>query len=261
MKFTQLEIIEIKKIAIDIEIPMSFRLDGENSIDFDFSNDKSIQSIIRRTDGGYSILYTNPNATNDSFITPDWEQFKSRIRNWLQTIKRENPIVINFKENIKSVSPSFYKIFQEAIMIDELGFNESSGMIFRKALEIIIKDFLKSHLPKKYEEEIIERTIGSIIYYFYQKNGEKLEIKSKQDFKEIHQELFTIISLAKAINNTFKIGNDFSHYERRLEEFTSSDMKNNIYEIIDFIDNQIEKENLKASEAKLNDNFEKEKLI
>lgn len=261
MKFTQREILEIKKIAIDMEIPMTFKLDGDDSIDFDFANDKSIQSIIKRTDGGFSINYTNPNGANDSIITADWALFKYRIRNWLQRIKRENPIIINLKENIVNLSPNFYKIFHEAIMIDELCFNESSGMIFRKALEIIIKDFFKSHLPKNFEELINEKTIGHIIYHFYEKKDENLVIKSKPDFEVIHQELLTINLLAKAVNNTFKIGNDFSHYERRLEEFTSSDMKKNIYNIIDFIDNQIEKENLKAIETKLNENFKKDKLI
>ena len=65
-------------------------------------------------------------------------------------------------------------------------------------------------------------------------------IKNKDKFEEIKIDLENLKSLANIINNTFQIGNDFSHYERRLTEFSVKDLKERILKISDFIDSQLE---------------------
>ena len=260
MKFNQREIFDLKFIISNIGIPMSFKFDGDD-IDLDFTNDLSIQSIIKKKENGFSIVYTNSSGIYSSFETQDWGQFKYRITNWLKNIKRDNPYEIERKINIQNLSENFYLIFQEATIISELGFKESAGMIFRKALEILIKDFFRNHLPSQFENIILEKTIGQIIYTFYERKEDELHPKNNVEFRDIAKELQETRLLAKIVNNTFKIGNDFSHYERRLAEFTSLDMKNNLLIIVDFIDNQIEKEKLIKNESKFNESFKNDNFI
>lgn len=146
MKFTQFEITELKKICVDENVPMSFKLDGD-SIDYDYANNRSIQSILKKDENGYSIVATNSNGSDYHANIEKFEVFTIKVRNWIQTIKRDNPFEIEKKRNIDNLSPNFYQIFQEACIIDELGFHDSSGMIYRKALEFVVKDFLTLLLP------------------------------------------------------------------------------------------------------------------
>lgn len=260
MKFTQFEIVELKKICAVENVPMSFTIDGDDSIDYDFSNNKSIQSIIKKDKDGYVINATNSNGTDYHALTDNFDQFKIHVRKWIRAIKRDNPFELERRLNINNLSIKFYNVFREATIIEELGFDESSGMIYRKALEFVVKDFLKSLLPD-YLNIIEEKTIGQIIFHFYDIQNKELIIKVKPEFESINEELETIRLLAKKIRNTFKIGNDFSHYDRKLSEFTSKDMKSSILQIISFIDNLIEERNLQTKRLKLDDEFKADKLL
>ena len=145
-------------------------------------------------------------------------------------------------------------------MIEELGFLESSGMIYRKALEFVVKDFLNLLLPK-FQNIISRKTIGGIISHFYKIENDDLMLQPKPNFDKISEELNTIRLLAKKIRNTFNIGNDFSHYERRLMDFTSKDMKSNILQIAEFIDHLLEERKLQTKRKELNNEFKNDRLI
>jgi len=261
MKFNQSEIIEIKKISASLNTPMSFKIDNDNSIDYDFSNNKAIMSVIRKTESEFSFYGTDSNGENFSYKTDNFNQLIYHIRNFVKAIKRDNPYEIYRKKNIEELSDNFYQIFQEATIIDELGFKDSSGMIFRKALEIIVKDFLKKYLPDSFENFITEKTIGKILWSFYEKKDGKLNIRRNTKNKDINQELEKIKPLSKVINNTFEIGNDFSHYERRLLKFSTKDMKDNIIKILEFIDNNLEELNIQNKQKELDKDFNSDKLI
>lgn len=261
MKFTQREIIDIKKIIADLKVPMFFKLD-EDDIDLDFANNKFIQSILKRNNKGFSIYYTDSNGTDIGCSTENWEEFKEVISNWIEGVKIDNPYEIERKKNIQDLSENFYDIFQEAEIIKALGFIDTSGMVFRKALEVLVKDFLKNYLPEEgYSDVIIGKTIGAIILFFYEKEGDELIIRNKPEFSGITDELNQIKNLAKIINNTFKIGNDFSHYERRLVDFSPEDMRINIMKIMEFIDNQKDVEKFKNNLSEQNEDFEKVQLL
>jgi len=260
MKFTQSEIIELKKISAEEKVPMTFFIDSDDSIDYDFANNKSINSIIKKEKDGYKLNATNSNGDSFFVRTDLFDQLKIQVRQWIRKIKRDNPFELEKKENISSLSTKFYDVFQEGIIIYELGFAESSGMIYRKALEILVKDFLKSLIPD-FINLIEENTIGQIIYHFYEAHNDDLIIKEKKEFTNIRNELTTIRLLVKKIRNSFKIGNDFSHYERKLSDFTASDIKTNIIQIVLFIDNLIEEKKLQRKRIELDSDFSEEKLI
>lgn len=260
MKFTQLEIVELKKISATENVAMSFKLDGEDSIDYDFVNNKSVQSIIKKDKDGFTINATNSDGTDFHASTDNFVQFKIHVRNWIRAIKRDNPFELERLVNIDNLSIKFYDVFREATIIDELGFNESSGMIYRKALEFVVKDFFKSLLPD-YLDIIEEKTIGQIIFHFYDIRKDELAIKEKTDFNTVNEELRTIRLLAKKIRNTFKIGNDFSHYERKLSDFTAKDMKSSIMQIISFIDSLIKERKLQMNRTQLDNEFKGDKLL
>jgi len=259
MKFTQLEIIELKKICVDENVPMSFSLDGD-SIDYDFANNRSIQSILKKNENGYSIVAINSNGSDYHANIEKFDVFKIKVCNWIQAIKRDNPYEIERKGNIDNLSPNFYNVFQEAYIIDELGFHNSSGMIYRKALEFVVKDFLIL-LLSTCQNIISQKTIGQIILHFYVIENDELVIKTKPEFDIITEELNTIRLLAKKIRNTFNIGNDFSHYERKLMDFTAKDMKTNIQKIVDFIDHVLEEKKHQSRRKELDSEFNNEKLI
>ncbi|WP_289056207.1 hypothetical protein [Carboxylicivirga marina] len=259
MKFTQLEIIELKKICVTENVPMSFKLDGD-SIDYDFANNKSIQSILKKDKNGYSIDAMNSNGASYHVVQEKFDVFKVAVRNWIRAIKRDNPYEIEKKKNIDYLSPKFYNVFQEAHIIEELGFHESAGMIYRKSLEFVVKDFLSKLLPR-FQKIISQKTIGQIIFHFYKIEKDELVINSLPDLDNEVDELNTIKLLAKKIRNTFKIGNDFSHYERKLMDLTSKDMKSNIEQIVEFIDFLLEERKLQAQRKELDNEFESEKFI
>jgi hypothetical protein len=260
MKFNKREIIEIKRIVAELRVPMTLKEDAD-SLDFDFANDKSIQSILKKTNEGYTANFVDSNGKSLYTSSRDWNAFKRWIYSWVTEIKQDNPYEIARKETIDNLSNSFYEIFQEAEIIHALGFQKSSGMIFRKALEILVKDFLKRLLPDKYHELIIEKTIGGLIFEFYNKKDNVLIVTSKSTYQEIADQLELIGPLFKSINNTFKIGNDFSHYERRLTEFTSEDMKSKLLKIVEYIDYRIEELNIREKQNVLNKEFNSDNLI
>lgn len=259
--FTQKELFELQKLIASIGIPMHLSVDKtDNSIDLDFKGSVYLQSILKKEKNKYQITYTTSNGDNKSFEHKEWNPFKYHISKWILSIKRDNPFELNIKQNIQKTSPNFYNIFKEASIIYEIGFEESSGMIFRKALEIIVKDFLKNQLPTSFQDLIDRKTIGNLIYHFYDISNGQLTIKNKEKFEKIKIDLEKLISLANIINNTFQIGNDFSHYERRLTEFSVKDIQERILKIADFIDRQLELSKLKEKQSELNNEFNLDKI-
>jgi len=259
--FTQKEIFELQKLVASIGIPMHLSVDKtDNSIDLDFKGKVYIQSILKKAKNEYRITYTTSNGDDKFFEHKEWNSFKYHISKWILSIKRDNPFELEIKQNIQIISPNFYNLFKEATIIYEIGFKESSGMIFRKALEIIVKDFLKNQFPTSFHDLIDRKTIGNLIYHFYDIKNGQLMIKNKDKFEEIKIDLENLKSLANIINNTFQIGNDFSHYERRLTEFSVKDLKERILKISDFIDSQLELGKLTEKQSELNNEFNLDKI-
>jgi hypothetical protein len=262
MKFTEKQILEIKKIIVDENIDLKFKINksyNEITLNLKLPN-ITLTSYITNENNVFYFKGIKSDYKDFEYLNISFNNLKSYLINWIRIIKLENPFLENINENVKKLSPKFYPIFNEAKVIENLGFQESAGMLYRKVLEILVKDFLIKILPEK-ENLILNNTIGAIIKDFYSIKDNELNTTNKEKHKEIFEKLENLKSLFKIISNTFQIGNDFSHYERRLLSFYSSDMKKNIYMIIDYINLQIEEEKINDKKNVLNKSFDTELLI
>ena len=116
-----------------------------------------------------------------------------------------------FDENLKNVSPNFYKIYNEALFAEIYGLNEIAGIGYRKALEFLIKDYcIYRHNDE--EEKIKKQLLGQVISKF---------IDSTK-----------ILNLSKA---SAWIGNDETHYIRKFEDKDINDLKRFIDATVAFI--------------------------
>lgn len=241
MKFTNNELLKIKEMISAVKIPIYVNNSNFENIELIFKNDPEVYLSLTKTDE-YKYSGTRCDGKPTSFENIEFNNFLYYIRNWLTHVRKENPNIVEHNPLVKQFSPKFYSIFQEAILIDCLDFKESSGMIYRKALEIIIKDFLLSFLPH-HEEIIMNETIGGIVYFFYEVESDLLLTRSSRKYKGANvdltsdfQQLSEILPFVNFVNKTFKIGNDFSHYERKLEKYSSKDLEENILQILEYIE-------------------------
>lgn len=118
---------------------------------------------------------------------------------------------------IESFSPRFVQTYKEAQYSEELGFMEICGIGYRKALEILIKDFaIKMHPEAK---SLIEK---------------KLSLNDCIE-KYIDNPDARIFALASK-----NIGNDMTHYVRKHQDCTIEDMKSFIQLAESFINDKLE---------------------
>lgn len=107
----------------------------------------------------------------------------------------------NFDKEIEDLSPDFVTIFTQARMAEDSGFNLICGPGYRKALEFLIKDFLIKAKAKN-EKYVKDHQLGWLIAHDV--DSEKIKITS---------------GLAK------DLGNDETHYEKKIETLGMEDMK------------------------------------
>src|SRR4030043_1008787 len=109
--------------------------------------------------------------------------------------------VEEFDEEIEKLSPNFVKIYTQAKMTEDIGLDLVCGPGYRKALEFLIKDFLVEEKLKS-KKYVKEHKLGFLI---------AKDIDS--------QKIQLTAGLAK------DLGNDETHYEKRIDELTLEDMK------------------------------------
>lgn len=109
--------------------------------------------------------------------------------------------VEEFDEEIKTLSTNFIKIFTQAKVADDMGLELICGSGYRKALEFLVKDYLIYIKPQK-KVVINDLSLGTLIV------------------KEVDYEKIKIAAgLAK------DVGNDETHYQKKLEGLTIEDLK------------------------------------
>lgn len=106
-----------------------------------------------------------------------------------------------FDDEILRLSPLFVAIFTEASNAENLGFKNICGAGYRKGLEYLIKDYLKLTKPDQLEE-IEKHFLGYVIAHYV--DNEKIR---------------NMAGLAG------KVGNDETHYTRKIEELSLEDLK------------------------------------
>lgn len=102
---------------------------------------------------------------------------------------------VELNDKVKSISPSFYKIYTQALEAEALGLDEITGVGLRKALEFLIKDYCIFKNPTK--EEDIKKTLLMPTINTYMSEASKLRSVA-----------------TKAV----WLGNDETHYVRKWED-------------------------------------------
>lgn len=146
----------------------------------------------------YSLL------CSDSFLIPDG--FKKH----------------EFSDAIKTVSSRFSEIFNQAAQAESLGLSEICGMGYRKALEILVKDY-SIHLNQSDEDKIFKMPLAQCI---------KEYIKD-DDLKNI-------------ATATAWLGNDETHYMKKLDGLGLEKLKSFLKSMISFIEFKCLAQNAKS---------------
>lgn len=123
-----------------------------------------------------------------------------------------------FSKAINTLSPQFCSIYNEAYTAEQNGLLQICGMGYRKSLEFLIKDFAIKNCPEE-SDAIKSKMLGKCI--------------------EDHIDSQRIKTLAKASS---WLGNDETHYERRLEGYDLEHLKSFIKALVSFIDAELQVE-------------------
>lgn len=104
-------------------------------------------------------------------------------------------------EEVEAISPSFKEIYEQSCAAESYQLNEISGVGFRKALELLIKDYCIQKNPDK-EESIKSAFLGVVI----------------RDYVED-------ANLKACAQRAAWLGNDETHYVRKWEDRDINDLK------------------------------------
>ena len=116
-----------------------------------------------------------------------------------------------FDDKIRSLSPQFDKIYNQALAAESSDLDEIAGLGFRKSLEFLIKDYAMHEYPDEAER-----------------------IKAKPLIQCIRDYIDDGRITTLAERSTW-IGNDEAHYVRKQQDRDVSDMKSFIQAIVYFI--------------------------
>ncbi len=121
---------------------------------------------------------------------------------------------IEIPENIQDLYPDFYSVYKQAAKAESLGLDKICRMGFRKAVELLVKNYLINQHNEP-EEKILKATLGQSI-----NNIESPKIR------------------ALARSATW-IGNDETHAIKKLKNYDVQDMKKFIYSLCYFIASEL----------------------
>lgn len=128
-----------------------------------------------------------------------------------------------FTQDIRELSPRFVEIYLQANKAEKMGLTQICGMGYRKALEVLVKEYAIYKNPDD-EAVIIEYRLGKCIEAYFREN-EKLYV------------------LAKASS---WLGNDETHYRKRHEHYGIDDMKSFIDILLSYIDSELKYDKAKS---------------
>jgi hypothetical protein len=125
---------------------------------------------------------------------------------------------VSFAEDINKLSDNFVKIYNEAYMAEGLGLKEICGCGFRRALEFLIKDYLKNIFidDSKKIGEIEKKFLGRCI-----------------------EEDIDNIKIKEMAKRAAWLGNDQTHYIKRWEEHDIKNLKELINLTVSYINTEL----------------------
>lgn len=142
-------------------------------------------------------------------ITGNWNKVIEYCEQWISAmnheyelmLKREvSPIPTKMDDRIKELSPLYAKVLEQAVKAEKIGLDEICGAGYRRAAEILVKDYA-CHL-----------------------HPTKKGIKGMPALNCVNQHINSpqIMELAEGV---FQIGNDQAHYEAKYIGKTLEDLK------------------------------------
>lgn len=120
-----------------------------------------------------------------------------------------------FSDAIKQLSPNFVQIYHQSEHSEADNLSEICGMGYRKALEFLIKDYAISIYPND-KEKIEKANLSSAIKQWI--SSEKIKTLAER---------------------AVWLGNDETHYVRRQEDYSLTNMKSFIKACVYFIDSEL----------------------
>lgn len=119
-----------------------------------------------------------------------------------------------FTHNICELSPRFVDIYHQSEDAENAGLTEVCGMGYRKSLEFLIKDFL-IHQEHEQKEQVPTITLSAAINLLENKSLKTLALRCAW------------------------LGNDESHYVRKHENYSVSDLKTFILAAVAYVDSEL----------------------
>ncbi|UTY39421.1 hypothetical protein NMU03_00885 [Allocoprobacillus halotolerans] len=140
------------------------------------------------------------------------------------------PEEINFDSRLNDlISPDFCTVYKQALIADNEGLNEITGLAFRKAFEILVKDYA-AYLNKNIDkQEILKLTLKQTIDKYFKSS----------EFEPIFRKISWL-------------GNDHSHTFNKHDDYNVNDLKRFIHACISKIISQLDLEELNNIESKNN---------
>ena len=181
--------------------------------DCPFCHTKIIPTLVSgiKTEKDLQLLFRCSNRKCDNgFLGYYEQQFQSGTYLLINTMIGEINKT-NFDKIIYDISPKFITIYNESSHAEQLKLFEICGVGYRKSIEFLIKDYLILNSPGD-QDKILKNTLGECI---------KQEIGN--------------INIKKVAERATWLGNDETHYQRKWEGKSLSDLKELILLTIDWI--------------------------
>lgn len=212
MRITNLNKEEILTIIKAYKIPESiFTFKGENEI-YKIKYKLDYFEFIIKKEGQDKYYSTFKTVANKNFVGSrgNWEELMPIFNKWIREIKEDielsQPKLISNKRKfstlIKQMSSRFIRIYNQALVAEKNGLNEICGLGYRKAFEILLKDYL----IKKHDE------------------SEHNKIK-KLFVSQCINNYVTSDEIKLLSHRVFWLGNDHAHYIKRWHGKSLKDLK------------------------------------
>jgi hypothetical protein len=170
----------------------------------------------RRFKGVLQVVYICPSSACDELFISYFGGDSSGTQFSFIQSRPVEPKPVRFSDSIIKISPAYCDIYTEAHKAEELGLTQICGVGYRKALEFLIKDYLKGIRPDD-QASIESKMLGPCI----------------DNYVTDHR----IKDVAK---RAAWLGNDETHYQRRWLDKDLSDLKI----LIQLVNHWIEAEHL-----------------
>lgn len=150
----------------------------------------------------YEVIFRCNNSACTHLFIATYVYSKQANKLVISKLNPKNSKPLELNDKIKSISPSFYKIYAQALEAEALGLDEITGVGLRKALEFLIKDYCISKNPAK--EGDIKKLLLAQVINNYMSDASKIKTMATR---------------------AVWLGNDETHYVRKWEDKDISHLK------------------------------------